>query len=112
MNLVNRRTNFLVDGPVSRAFLQIRLDVVDESHFVSENSLSQGSFLAPEVGCGPGNTASELSATSYESCVGVNISKKKEDGKWPARQTFFAADFTNFRPNLRVDTMLLRSDHS
>jgi hypothetical protein len=88
MNLVNSRTNLRVDGPVSRAFLQIRLDVVDESHNFSENSLSQGSFLAPEVGRRPSQHGKPIVGYTLRELRRREYLREKGDGKWLARQTF------------------------
>lgn len=73
-----------------------------------------GSIL--DLGCGPGNTANELSATAYESYVGVDISeaalekarrRTAENGRG-GKNIFFQSDFINFQPNQKFDVILFR----
>lgn len=79
-----------------------------------EKYAKNGSIL--DLGCGPGNTANELSATAYESYVGVDISeaalekarKRTVQNGRASRNTFFQGDFITFEPNQKFDVILFR----
>jgi SAM-dependent methyltransferase len=69
-----------------------------------------------DLGCGPGNTANELAATSYRTYVGVDISdqalQKARDRTHASGRTqanrFEQGDFLSYVPNGRYDVILFR----
>lgn len=81
---------------------------------VLEKYLNGGGIL--DLGCGPGNTANELSAASYSSYVGVDISEKalskarvrSEACGRAARNQFVQGDFLGFAPTQQFDVILFR----
>lgn len=79
-----------------------------------EKHLHNGSIL--DLGCGPGNTANELAATSYRTYVGVDVSeaaldkarsRTKENGR-EHQNTFVKEDFLKYLPAQRFDVILFR----
>jgi SAM-dependent methyltransferase len=79
-----------------------------------EKHLRDGSIL--DLGCGPGNTANELAATSYRTYVGVDISqaalgkatKRTEQNGRTAKNRFACADFISYVPTQQFDVILFR----
>jgi SAM-dependent methyltransferase len=69
-----------------------------------------------DLGCGPGNTSSELTATAYQNYVGVDISeaalsKAKTRTKALGRtdkNRFVCADFISYIPTQQFDVILFR----
>lgn len=79
-----------------------------------EKHLKSGTIL--DLGCGPGNTANELAATSYRAYVGVDISqaalrkatrRTKENGRTD-KNRFVRSDFVNYVPTQQFDVILFR----
>lgn len=79
-----------------------------------EKHASNGSIL--DLGCGSGNTATELNSSVYERYVGVDISetalskaaaRSKECGRGE-KNHFFCSDFLAFTPTERFDVVLFR----
>jgi SAM-dependent methyltransferase len=69
-----------------------------------------------DLGCGPGNTANELSETAYRSYIGVDISeaalqkavrRTKENGR-AAKNSFAVSDFLGYHPTTKFDVILFR----
>jgi SAM-dependent methyltransferase len=69
-----------------------------------------------DLGCGPGNTANELSADAYRSYIGVDISeaalakavkRTKENGR-ADKNSFVASDFLGYTPAQEFDIILFR----
>ena len=69
-----------------------------------------------DLGCGPGNTANELSNDVYRNYLGVDISQEalfkaekrsKENGRG-AKNRFVCSDFLAFEPNGLFDVILFR----
>jgi len=69
-----------------------------------------------DLGCGPGNTANEISDSAYSAYVGVDISevglgkarrRTEKDGR-TAKNSFVCSDFLSFRPNQAFDVILFR----
>jgi len=79
-----------------------------------EKHLKKGSIL--DLGCGPGNTANELAATSYTTYVGVDISeaalgkatKRTEENGRVGKNSFACSDFLGYRPAQQFDVILFR----
>jgi SAM-dependent methyltransferase len=79
-----------------------------------EAHLNNGSIL--DLGCGPGNTANELSETAYKTYVGVDISKtalrkgtrRSEQSGRGERNHFVCGDFLSYLPNQQFDVILFR----
>jgi SAM-dependent methyltransferase len=78
-----------------------------------EKYVGDGSIL--DLGCGPGNTATEL-ASPYRKYVGVDISevalekarkKTEATGRMPRNQ-FVCSDFLSFKPADKFDVVLFR----
>jgi SAM-dependent methyltransferase len=74
----------------------------------------KGSIL--DLGCGPGNTANELSADAYETYLGVDISeaalrkarrRSQENGR-AAKNDFAQGDFVTYVPDRQFDVILFR----
>ncbi len=79
-----------------------------------EKYANSGDIL--DLGCGPGNTANELSAEVYRSYTGVDISeaalekavrRSKEHGR-DGKNSFVNSDFLNFQPAKEFDVILFR----
>lgn len=76
--------------------------------------LQSGSIL--DLGCGPGNTANELTATAYWSYVGVDISEaalskaklRTERNGRAGKNLFVKDDFLNYVPTQQFDVILFR----
>jgi SAM-dependent methyltransferase len=69
-----------------------------------------------DLGCGPGNTANELSADVYQSYVGVDISeaalakavrRTQQNGR-VGKNTFVNSDFLDYNPTLEFNIILFR----
>jgi len=69
-----------------------------------------------DLGCGPGNTANELSADVYRSYVGVDISeaalakavKRTTENGRSEKNSFVCSDFLGYAPNKEFDIILFR----
>jgi SAM-dependent methyltransferase len=69
-----------------------------------------------DLGCGPGNTANELSADAYRSYVGVDISeaalakavKQTAENGRSEKNSFVCSDFLGYRPAKEFDIILFR----
>jgi SAM-dependent methyltransferase len=69
-----------------------------------------------DLGCGPGNTANELSASAYRSYVGVDISeaalakavKRTAESGRLEKNSFVCSDFLGYRPTKAFDMILFR----
>jgi|SRR5215470_14164062 len=79
-----------------------------------EKYANHGSVL--DLGCGPGNTANELSANVYQNYIGVDISEKAlakaqsrtmEAGRGH-QNSFVLHDFINYTPEQKFDVILFR----
>jgi SAM-dependent methyltransferase len=79
-----------------------------------ERYANGGSIL--DLGCGPGNTANELSAAAYLTYVGVDISdaalgkarrRTAENGR-AEKNRFVRADFVNYTPTHAFNVILFR----
>lgn len=79
-----------------------------------ERYAANGSIL--DLGCGTGNTATELAATAYRLYVGVDISdtalskaiaRTQASGR-AAKNRFVQADFLGYTPAQQFDTILFR----
>ena len=79
-----------------------------------EKYLKNGSIL--DLGCGPGNTANELDASTYRTYVGVDISeaaltkatrRTRENGR-TEKNRFVCADFVSYVPTQQFDVILFR----
>lgn len=76
--------------------------------------LHKGAIL--DLGCGPGNTANELSASAYKSYVGVDISaaallkarQRTEQNGRTEKNLFVKDDFLNYLPTHQFDLILFR----
>jgi SAM-dependent methyltransferase len=79
-----------------------------------ERYAEKGSIL--DLGCGPGNTANELSATVYRTYVGVDISeaalskatRRTEESGRADKNHFAQGDFLTYVPTQQFDVILLR----
>ncbi len=79
-----------------------------------EKYAQNGSIL--DLGCGPGNTASELAETAYQSYVGVDISeaalakarRRTEENGRTGKNRFEQSDFLSYAPAQRFDVILFR----
>lgn len=79
-----------------------------------EKHLHGGNIL--DLGCGPGNTANELSESVYRSYVGVDISeaaltkarKRTEANGRSEKNSFVCSDFLAYRPVQKFDVILFR----
>jgi SAM-dependent methyltransferase len=69
-----------------------------------------------DLGCGPGNTANELSAGAYRGYIGVDISeaalakavrRTAENGR-SEKNTFVCSDFIGYMPRKEFDIILFR----
>lgn len=79
-----------------------------------EKHLKNGAIL--DLGCGPGNTATELADTVYSTYVGVDISeaalakatqRSQETGR-AAKNRFANGDFLTYVPTQQFDVILMR----
>lgn len=69
-----------------------------------------------DLGCGPGNTANELSANAYHTYTGVDISESAlEKGKQrtsesgrTTKNSFVCSDFLSYKPTRKFDVILFR----
>jgi len=69
-----------------------------------------------DLGCGPGNTANELSSDAYRSYVGVDISeaalakaaKRTAENGRSEKNGFVCSDFLGYRPTRTFDIILFR----
>lgn len=69
-----------------------------------------------DLGCGPGNTANELSADAYRSYIGVDISeaalakavKRTAENGRSNKNSFVCSDFLGYRPTKEFDIILFR----
>lgn len=131
MNIVDRTTNLLVAalksyGPSGikkilwdKEFSGTKWDFINntEGDCVYENLekyAKGGSIL--DLGCGPGNTANELSAEAYTKYIGVDISgaalakarrRTTETGR-TNKNSFVLHDFVNYTPSEQFDVILFR----
>ena len=79
-----------------------------------ERHAANGSIL--DIGCGSGNTATELAATAYQTYVGVDISeaalakarRRSEDSDRQDKNRFECADFLTYVPTGQFDVILFR----
>jgi SAM-dependent methyltransferase len=79
-----------------------------------EKYANHGNIL--DLGCGPGNTANELTSDAYKSYVGVDISaaalekairRTKENGR-ADKNSFVVSDFLGYAPTQDFDIILFR----
>lgn len=79
-----------------------------------EKYVANGSIL--DLGCGPGNTANELAASTYQSYLGIDISdvalnkarqRTQQSGR-TNKNTFVNSDFVSYVPPQQFDVILLR----
>ncbi len=76
---------------------------------------AQGGDLL-DLGCGPGNTANELSANAYRSYIGVDISeaalakavKRTAENGRSDKNSFVCSDFLGYKPTKEFDIILFR----
>jgi SAM-dependent methyltransferase len=81
---------------------------------ILEKYAHKGSIL--DLGCGPGNTATELSLDAYSSYVGIDISeealakatKRTESSGRTVKNRFAQADFLSYEPAEQFDVILFR----
>jgi SAM-dependent methyltransferase len=79
-----------------------------------EKFAQNGSIL--DLGCGPGNTANELSADVYRMYVGVDISeaalakakKRTQENDRTAKNSFVKSDFLGYTPTKEFNIILFR----
>ena len=79
-----------------------------------EKRAAGGSIL--DLGCGTGNTATELAATSYQHYVGADISevclrkarRRSDECGRAHKNQFIVADFVNYVPTAQFDVILFR----
>jgi SAM-dependent methyltransferase len=79
-----------------------------------EKYAKKGSIL--DLGCGPGNTANELAAGSYETYIGVDISeaalakatKRSQENGRVDKNSFINSDFLAYHPSQKFDVILFR----
>jgi SAM-dependent methyltransferase len=79
-----------------------------------ERYVKNGSIL--DLGCGSGNTATELAATAYRTYVGVDISeaalskaaRRTEESGRADKNSFALADFLSYVPTQCFDVILFR----
>lgn len=131
MYIVNRALTFargalLSYGPSGlkkriwdKEFSGAKWDFIDETaddcvYPFLEKYAHNGNIL--DLGCGPGNTANELSAKVYEHYIGVDISeaalakavKRSEENSRADKNGFVNADFMSYEPAERFDIILFR----
>jgi SAM-dependent methyltransferase len=76
---------------------------------------AQGGDLL-DLGCGPGNTANELSADAYRTYIGVDISeaalakavKRTAENGRSEKNSFVCSDFLGYKPAKEFDIILFR----
>ena len=69
-----------------------------------------------DLGCGPGNTANELSGDAYRSYIGVDISeaalakavKRTAENGRSEKNSFVCSDFLGYKPTKEFDVILFR----
>jgi SAM-dependent methyltransferase len=69
-----------------------------------------------DLGCGPGNTANELSADAFRSYIGVDISeaalakavKRTAENGRSEKNSFVCSDFLGYMPTKELDIILFR----
>jgi len=69
-----------------------------------------------DLGCGPGNTANELSSAAYRSYIGVDISeaaltkavKRTEENGRSGKNSFVCSDFLGYSPTKEFGVILFR----
>ena len=69
-----------------------------------------------DLGCGPGNTANELSEDAYRSYIGVDISeaalakavKRTAENGRSEKNSFVCSDFLGYKPTKEFDVILFR----
>lgn len=79
-----------------------------------ERHAANGSIL--DIGCGSGNTATELAASVYQSYIGVDISeaalnkarRRSEESGRGSKNRFECADFLTYVPTGQFDVILFR----
>jgi SAM-dependent methyltransferase len=79
-----------------------------------EKHAKKGSIL--DLGCGAGNTATEVGFNSYGSYIGVDISetclskatRRSEECGRGAKNQFVSGDFLNYVPSQKFDVILFR----
>jgi SAM-dependent methyltransferase len=79
-----------------------------------ERHAAGGSIL--DMGCGSGNTANELTASAYETYLGVDISeaaldkarRRSRDGGRQSKNRFVCGDFLGYVPTGKFDVILFR----
>ena len=79
-----------------------------------ERNAANGSIL--DIGCGSGNTATELGGKAYQSYLGVDISeaalakarRRSEECGRQEKNRFECADFLNYTPAGQFDVILFR----
>lgn len=131
MKIAARGANFIVAflksyGPSKlkryfwdKEFAGTKWDFIDhtESDCVYESLekyVNKGSLL--DLGCGPGNTANELSADMYQKYIGVDISeealakarRRTEESGRGNKNFFVRHDFLNYAPAQEFDVILFR----
>lgn len=102
-----------------REFVSDHWDFIDRTvgdcvYAYLERHANRGSVL--DLGCGPGNTATELASDAYQLYVGVDISeaaldkarrRSAECGR-SDRNQFIQADFVEYAPTRTFDIILFR----
>jgi SAM-dependent methyltransferase len=79
-----------------------------------EKYAQKGDIL--DLGCGPGNTANELSADAYRTYIGVDISeaalakavKRTAENERTDKNSFVCSDFLGYTPTKEFDIILFR----
>ena len=79
-----------------------------------EKYAQNGNIL--DLGCGPGNTANELSADAYRTYIGVDISeaalakavKRTAENGRSEKNSFACSDFLGYKPTKEFDIILFR----
>src|SRR5882762_487935 len=79
-----------------------------------EKYVANGSIL--DLGCGPGNTANEMTANAYQTYVGLDISqaaldkaaRRTEKNGRAEKNSFVQGDFLNYVPARSFDVILFR----
>jgi len=69
-----------------------------------------------DLGCGPGNTANELTSGAYQSYIGVDISKvalakavkRTQENSRADKNSFVCSDFLGYTPTRDFDVILFR----
>ena len=131
MYIVRRTLTFVQgfltsDGPSSikkklwdRDFSSGKWDFIDDTagdcvYPFLEKYANHGNIL--DLGCGPGNTANELTSDAYKTYIGVDISatalekavrRTKENGR-ADKNSFVVSDFLGYAPSQDFDIILFR----